>query len=267
MSSVLGSKQYKSVVVQDQPVRRWLLIVAIILFIIGVTVASFWFGGKKLGLDHSQLQQRYSESQQKLKALKVQHQLLSQKLANANVGAQVDRQAMESVRIVVREHKQTIAELNEEIAFYKGLMAPTERERGLGIRSWELYPIDETRYEYKLVLQQLAVKHSLLKGSVSVELVGRRGVDEVRLSLHQMSDQIIQKDMVLRFKYFQYIEGELQLPEGFVPERVDVLAKANKPKAVQVAKQYGWVVQRAAGDGLSEIDDPVTTLELPSSGE
>ena len=161
------------------------------------------------------------------------------------MGAEIDRQALENVRGTVREHRQTIAERNEEISFYKGLMSPTDRERGLGIRSWELYSsADPRRFQFKLILQQLAVKHRLLRGNVAVELVGTLAGEVKKLSLHRVSAQIKEQQIDLRFKYFQYVEGELELPVGFVPERVDIVATASKPKAVQVEKQFGWLSQR-----------------------
>jgi hypothetical protein len=65
-----------------------------------------------------------------------------------------------------------------------------------------------------------------------------------RLSLKGLSSQVEAQQIDLRFKYFQYVEGELELPVGFVAERVDVTARASKPKKVQVEKQFAWLSQR-----------------------
>ena len=122
-------------------------------------------------------------------------------------------------------------------------MAPTERERGLSIRSWEVYPTgDPRRFQFKLVVQQLAVKHALLKGGVTVQLVGKQNGVEQIFPLNILSEQIETMPARLRFKYFQYVDGELQLPEGFSVERVDIVAKATAPKAAQIEKHYSWVV-------------------------
>lgn len=244
MAEVTGSKQYRSVVVQDRPQRRWLIRITVIAVVVVVALLSYWQGGQLLRAEHQQLSSDFQRVSAQLKQVAARYQDASQQLTNAKVGSDIDRQAVNEVRSVIGEHKQTINQLNEEITFYKGLMAPTEREQGLGIRSWELYPGSaKGRYHYKLVLQQLALKHTVLKGSVQVDIIGRRNGIEETLSLDILSGQLDGKGIKLRFKYFQYVDGELQIPVGFVPERIDIVARATSPKKVSVEKHYGWIVQ------------------------
>ena len=77
---------------------------------------------------------------------------------------------------------------------------------------------------------------------MTIELVGRQNDIEQTFPLNILSEQVEKENTRLRFKYFQYIDGELQLPEGFAVERVDIVAKATTPKAVQIEKRYSWVV-------------------------
>lgn len=246
MSKVTGSKPYQTRVIHDRPGQRQQLLVAGVLLLLVAIALAYWLGGRSVQADKQSLQALQALTQQQLQEAEASYQDVAQQLANIKLGSEVDRQAVEEVRAVVREHKQTIAELSEEIAFYKGLMAPTDKERGLGIRSWEVYPTaDPDRFQFKLVMQQLAVKHALLVGSVVVELVGKQYGVEQTFPLSIISQQVQDKSVRLRFKYFQTIDGELQLPEGFSVERVDVVAKASKPKAVTVEKHYSWLVQNS----------------------
>jgi len=242
--TVVGSQQYRSVVVKAQPIKRLRTALAWVLLLVFVAALAYWRGGVAMASDHQQLRDERDHLVAQLAEISVKYQDASQGLTNSTVGAQIDQQALEDVRATVREHRQNIAELNEEISFYKGLMAPTDRERGLGIRSWELYSsLDPQRFQFKLILQQLAVKHLLLRGTVTVELVGTQAGAIKRLPLHNLSPQVEGQKIDLRFKYFQYVEGELELPAGFVPERVDIVALASKPKKVQVEKQFPWLSQ------------------------
>lgn len=246
MDTVVGSKQYRSIVVHDRPGRRLAIRLGVLILLLVASAAAYWIGGRETLGAYQQLKVDYQQAQQALTETQQELAKLSQRLTNQKMGSEVDRQAVEEIRAVVREHKETITKLNEEISFYKGLMAPTERERGLGIRSWEVYPTAEAnRFQYRLVMQQLAVKHSVLSGAVSVMLVGRHQGVEQSYSLDILSNEVDKKDIRLRFKYFQYIDGELQLPEGFVVDRVDIVASATKPKKVKVEKHFGWVVQVA----------------------
>lgn len=244
MAEVTGSKQYRSIVVQDRPGLRAGVIISVVVFIAIIASLVYWLSTRS---NPEQLQQLITENEQlksQLSDVSANFEEVSQNLANIKTGADIDRQAVNQVRAVVSEHKQTINELNEEISFYKGLMSPTETEKGLGIRSWELYPGKSPRHhQFKLVIQQLAVKHSILKGAVNVDIVGKRAGVEETLSLDILSQQIETASIKLRFKYFQYINGELELPIGFVPERIEIVAKATTPKKVTVEKLFGWVVQ------------------------
>lgn len=243
MNEVVGSKQYRSIVVEDRPVRRRLIQGGVAATFVVAVLAAYWLGGYSGHGGYDALSAAHDEALLQLERIESSNKELSQQLVNIKLSAEVDRTAVDEVRSAVSKHKQTINKLNEEISFYKGLMSPTDRERGLGIRSWEVYPTnDPRRFQFKLVVQQLAVKHAVLKGTVTVQLVGWQGGEEQTFSLDILSEQVERSATKLRFKYFQYIDGELHLPEGFAVERVDIVARATAPKKVQVEKHYSWIV-------------------------
>lgn len=241
---------YRSIVVRYRPWQRMVLIVAVIGLLLAVGVLSAFWGGyhtntaqQKLSLELNTLQKRFLKTQK-------QRDQAEQQLANAHLGADVDRRSVNDVRVVLREHQQTITELNEEISFYKGLMSPSERERGLSVRSVEWYKTNKPGHvQFKLVFQQTALKHRLLRGSVRVVLVGwvnaedGAQVTERRYALSDLSEDVKKKDIPLRFKYFQNLEGELVLPEGFDVQKVELVARALAPKKVQIEQTVDWHLQ------------------------
>ena len=138
MSDPVGSKQYRSVVVQEHFGRHLAQRLLIVLLLMAVAVTAYWLGGRSMRADFQAVSKDYTELAGRLSIAEVAHKETSQQLVNLEVGGDIDRQAVNDVRLLVSEYKQTINQLNEEISFYKGLMAPTEKERGLGIRSWEI---------------------------------------------------------------------------------------------------------------------------------
>ncbi|MBL4827994.1 MAG: hypothetical protein JKY66_09840 [Spongiibacteraceae bacterium] len=245
MTIVAGSKQYRSVVVPYQPRRKGVRFLVGGVLLLTVAGMFFWLGGSSIQGQYQRLKVESEQLTIKLKMSELKREEVSQRLATAALGADVDREAVNEVRASVREHQQTIAQLNEEIGFYKGLMAPTEREKGLSIRSWEVYSTSDTRrYQFKMVVQQLAHKHRLLKGSLAVNIVGQLGAEERVLPLSSLSGKNEHQNIKLRFKYFQNFDGEIKLPEGFEPRRVDIVARASSPKRVQIERHYSWTVQQ-----------------------
>jgi hypothetical protein len=66
--------------------------------------------------------------------------------------------------------------------------------------------------------------------------------DEQRdaVALSELSDDIESRDIKLRFRYFQEVKGRLQLPEGFEPVEVRVMAKRDGSDSAQVERIFDW---------------------------
>lgn len=249
MSVVKGSKQYKLQIKPYQPVRRFCWRLFVLLFVV-IAVAAAYFVGEHLGVKQvsGAVAERNQLRKQIAEVVEANNEL-QQHVANLKLGATVDQQASESVRNEVIELKEQIAELEENISFYRGLMAPNENQRGLTIGNVNVIATSAPRsYEYKMVVQQLASKHNMLSGYVNFTVVGREvdanGVVQQRTyHLKDLTDEVSQQDIKLRFKYFQTIRGVMVLPEGFEPERIELIAKSTGANAATVEEKFGWLVQ------------------------
>ncbi len=203
--------------------------------------------GLRFGMQSSHdARQERDQLKKDLLATKAELQDVVKKQVQVSVGAQIDREATEEVRLLVKDLEEQITDQKEEIAFYRGMMAPTERERGLSIRSWEVTDTGiDHHYQFRLVVQQLAVKHRVIKGYAKVNIVGLLDGQQKTLYLWSLSQQITKEEIKLRFKYFQAIDGELELPLGFKPQRVEVVAQTTGKKPVQVERIYEWQVRES----------------------
>lgn len=167
---------------------------------------------------------------------------LAQKLAILERGLAVDDTANREVQTTIIELENTIIRLKEDVAFYKNIMAPAANDRGLKIQKLNLWAgSDEQSFRYKLVLTQVADNSSYIKGLVAVNLIGKRGEEKEILPLRDVEGA---KDLGLkfRFRYFQDIEGDLVLPDGFEVEQVQVVAQATGKKATKIERTFDWKV-------------------------
>ncbi|TDG11561.1 hypothetical protein E2F43_17760 [Seongchinamella unica] len=156
---------------------------------------------------------------------------------------QVSEQALEMVRREIAEQKEQIASLEEGLQFYRSLMAPGEIAQGLSLRPLELVALDMPgQFSFRIVAQQEARKHSLLKGELSAEVVGVLDDQQVSYSLAELSDDLEGPAITLRFRYFQSIEGTLVLPQGFEPGSVRLLATATSPRKMEVREEFSWQI-------------------------
>lgn len=244
MSGVTGSKQPRLVVVPHRPWRGLAMGIALLALLVCATVLSF-YGGYHQG---TSLQTNAVAERDRLRAdvvdLNSEAEALRQQVVNLQLGAQVDHKANEEVRNQVIGLQEKITALEEDISFYRGLMSPSANSRGLTIGALNVISTGASReFEYKLVMQQLATDHQLLSGYLNFSIVGRRGDEEVAIPLYQVSDQVEEANIPLRFKYFQNVAGRLTLPDGFEPQRIEVKAQTTGNNRETVEKKFGWLVQ------------------------
>lgn len=240
----------KLVVVPYRPYQRAALIGATVAGLVLTAVISFGVGHHRATAIQSGAattpQQEPEDWQQKLEEKNRELKSLSQQVANLELAREVDQASNEGVRQEVISLKSEIARLEEDIKFYRGLMAPTDNQGGLTIGAVDVLSTGVPRqYDFKIVMQQLATNHQLLNGTLSVNIVGHdNGIARV-IPLKELSEQVADTDIKLRFKYFQNITGQLQLPAGFEPERIEVQARSTGKNAARAEKKFGWLVQES----------------------
>lgn len=244
MAAVKGSKQYKLEVVPYRPVRRWTIRILLVIGVIALVMLAHWYATREaLKFQQAALAER-DQLKQSLAESRAEVERLRQEVANLRLGAEVDKAASEDVRNEVIDLKAQIAELQEDISFYRGLMAPNAESKGLTVGSLNILSTGvERHYHYKLVLQQFATNHKLLNGSLNFTIVGRQNDLPMNLALKDVSSSVSSTDIRLGFRYFQNIEGEMVLPEGFEPIRVEISARVRTPKPATVEKKFGWIVE------------------------
>jgi hypothetical protein len=182
----------------------------------------------------------YRAMEQELPVLRSQLAAARDDLAVQSARNEVDRAALELVRKELARQKEHISGLEEGLRFYRSLMAPEAITHGLSLRPIELVDKGERKYDYRIVAQQEARKHTTLKGELYVEISGLKDGEMVSYPLANLSQQLDNNLVTLRFRYFQSIEGELTLPEDFEPKSVDMVATSSSPVKAEVREQFPW---------------------------
>ncbi len=246
MTAVKGSKQYRLEVVPYRPWLRWLSrLLALLIASAAVYFAHSYGTSEALKYQTQALAER-DQFEQALAESRAEAEALRQQVANLKLGSEVDKAASEDVRNEVIRLKAEIAELQEDITFYRGLMMPSADKQGLTIGSLNVISTGvERHFNYKLVVQQLATNHAMLTGHVNFTIVGRQDGLPMSLALMDVSDAVTTKDIRLGFRYFQNVEGELVLPVGFEPIRIEIVAKVRGAKSATVEKKFGWLVEES----------------------
>lgn len=240
----MTSHRYRTVVKRHHVRRREIQVLVAGVVAAIVLGLGFYLGQRAAYSGMGINPETYREMQAALPVTEQQFKALEDELDISRTRNEVDRAASEMVRGEIAAQKQQIMDLEESLRFYQSLMAPEDIAKGLILRPIELIATEsEHRFAFRIVAQQEARKHALLKGSLSVKVFGVSGEETLSFPLSALSEDIEGENLALRFRYFQAIEGELVLPPGFQPRGISMVAQASTPKKVEIREQFPWSVQ------------------------
>lgn len=242
---VKGSKQERMIVVPYRPARRVLIGILLVLGV-GASAAAGFLYSYYVTIDSQQGELRdRQELSQELQRYEEENSDLRRQIAILDRSSVMDQRATEEVQTTIMSLRERVAQLEQDIVYYRQVVSDETGETGLVISQLDIATTSVPNvYSYKLVLRQLdADGDSYLIGSVNVNLVGSQGEEQMILPLRQLSEEQSELDIRLRFKYFQNIEGSLTLPEGFSPERVQIAAVSSEPVEKNIDQDFSWVVE------------------------
>lgn len=200
----------------------------------------FEWGRKAGGHDRFEAARQRAELTAEIERLDTANGELARQLAVLETSNRVERQAYGEVTGELDDLHSQIAELQKELAFYRGVMAPEDGRTGLQIQTLQLFENGgEGRYQLKLVLFQAGPQNKRVQGAVDVALLGQRAgaAEPGRLSLTEVAAEA--DDMRYSFRYFQVLERDFELPDGFLPAEIEVNIKPSSKDDPLVAA-FPW---------------------------
>ena len=243
--TVKGSKQYRLMVVPYRSGRHLLSIMLLTLLAIALAAGGVLYGYQQARQDHQRVIEEWTQLQEQLHQQQEELEKLRQQSTNSEVGSAVDRQALEELRKQILQLNDQISELTESNNFYRQLIDPSTYTKGLAIGSWEVFGSKiPNHFRYKLLVQQFSGDHHTLTGKINVTFSGKQGGTLHNYALSELSPQQKSIDIPLKLRYYQAVEGDLILPPGFEPERVDV-AVLKSGAEQPLAQGFGWVVKNS----------------------
>jgi len=218
--------------------RIWVLLLLLLLLIAGWALVEY--GRSQAEIQGGTLQDELNEVQSELALAQAQNAALSERIAILERATQVDKQAYSEVERSLKLAQDEKLELKEEVAFYRGIFSPAESSSGLNIAEFKLRTIGEDRaYRFKLVLTQTNANDVDVRGYSTITLEGVNSGSQVQLDLSELTGGAL-KNLAFRFKYFQNYEGEIVLPEGFLPSRVVVAVNPSSKGFSALKKTFDW---------------------------
>jgi hypothetical protein len=162
------------------------------------------------------------------------------RLAAAEVARRVDREAQAQVEKSLAELQARLGEANQELAFYRSIVSPSDGIFGMRIQRLRLQPaLAPRRYRVRLVLVQASRLEAVTTATADLTVEGVRGGRAASLPLSEIGTS--SKVLNFAFRYFEEVETEIELPADFVPQTVQVEVRPAKG-ASPIRQAYPWKI-------------------------
>lgn len=222
----------------------YLIRAATVLVVLLVAWGLYEYGRHRAGYDVLAVHEQQRQSRQQMQELEHETTRLREQKAILERSSQIEQEAYKQLEGTVNGLQDEILELKEELAFYRGIVSPGDAKKGLNLQSFGLAPTREDRtYHFKMVLTQVLSNGNYAYGNIAFSIEGREGEEDKEYTLAQLSDN--DKELRFRFKYFQAFEGDISLPEGFIPSKVNLVVKPRSRKHKQLTESIDWTVQES----------------------
>lgn len=236
----------KLVVRTHQPRRIGVILAASVIGLLLSSFVLYEWGRYRGGYDGLRADRERRALLDEVEELKRSTGELREEIAMLSTSRDVDREAYLRVENSLGDLQSKIQKQREQLAFYRGIVSPADGARGLHIQDLKVMAGGkDSEYRVQLTLVMAAARHDRsVSGSVDLALEGARDGVPVSYPLSDLLvDDVSGEQIGFKFRYFQNFERELQLPDGFVPNRVMVEVNPKGRSAKVIRQAFEWAVQ------------------------
>lgn len=157
-------------------------------------------------------------------------------------GREIDAQTCDALRASVTDLETQVADLREQLAFYRTFAAPDQARAGVRVLRIDLRPGEAERtWRYELVLVQPMHRDRTAGGRYELAV---EGLQDKRMRTLAMPDlgMSAEGSNAFSFRSFQEFEGEIRIPPGFLPSRLTVTLSVQEAGAAShsVSESFDW---------------------------
>ena len=150
--------------------------------------------------------------------------------------ANLANQTANDLKQALIEKENDIAELREQIYFYRAIIAPEDIAKGLTILSAKLgRPVEDGRFPFEIILRKSNPQEKMIKGSLN--LILKDTLDTSGKSL--VMKQFYTGDTKFKFKYFQRLKGMIKVPNSFIPVTIEARILAGNSQKLEKIWYWG----------------------------
>jgi hypothetical protein len=200
------------------PVR---ILVGGLLLLAGLWLANIVYdtGMRLAGFEKSQAEEALRSLGEEVDRLGRENAQLKAEAARLRQALHIEQAAQRELARTVKSLQEENAALKEDAAFFRTLLSPRAGAGGVTIYHVKLErnPLLAGEYRYRLLLLNAGPRDQEFTGAVQLLVSGQQGGRALTIT-----EPATGGGLPLHFRYYQRVEGTLQLPPGMVPRTVQV---------------------------------------------
>jgi len=199
---------------------------------IGVLVAAglllgqwvFETGLRLAGYEKGRAQEQLTELRAKVGQLENENTELKSEKFRIKQDNEIEQTTNKDLAKSLQSIQEEIVILREDNAFFRNLLSPDQGPGPVSIYHFKLEPnpLVSGEYRYRLLLLKTGKREQDFVGSVQFLVTGEQAGKKV-VSIQPTAESADQPQAIaVKFKYYQRLEGTIQLPAGLTPKSVQV---------------------------------------------
>ncbi|MCU0755923.1 MAG: hypothetical protein MUE46_12485 [Xanthomonadales bacterium] len=219
---------------------RWQLPVLIAILWTGSLLGLYAYLKQTLVPGFAQLETSLRETRLELARAQTQIDELRLTATRFERAEQIAQEANASLTRQLNDRQDEVAQLRADLSFFQRLLEDNADQRGVAIYSIRLRAAPAPRtYRYVVTLSQNLQMGQVTRGNLRMIVRGVQNGQRRRLSLKELGTSDAVGSVPYEFKYFQQLDGSLVLPEGFVPDAVELKLESREGQQ-RAAREIAW---------------------------
>lgn len=223
------------------PRRRALTVAAGVLLLVLVVLAAFEWGSRRAGYSALAAALERRALGEQVADLGVRLRDAEGRLAAEKLARRVDGESAAQMEKSLADLEGRLAEQTKELAFYRGIVNPSEGLAGLRVERVQVLPGSVAHhFRIRLVVMQAGRQDAVTTATADLTVDGIRAGHPASLPLAEIATG--SRVLSFSFRYFQEVEAEIQLPADFQPRQVQVEVRPARASA-PVRETHPWKVE------------------------
>jgi len=232
------------VVSAHSPRRTWLARAALMLGAVLVAGGAHELGRHRAERAYRTAADARETLTREVAGLRRRNEALRERVAVLETSREINRESYRELEQSLESLQTRLQARQEELQFYRDIVAPEGRVGGLRIERFRVEPRGGNRHRLRMVLAQALRQRERVEGRVSVRVDGTLDGEPRRLDLGALrtepADENGSVDLRFSFRYFQDFMLDIELPEGFVPRAVEVELAPESGERAALTRRFAW---------------------------